>query len=548
MNILSFHVGHDSSACILKNGEVVLYFKEERLSRTKRDKFPYLSIKKLFENFNETIDYFCISAISSKTIGHFVNFLIKQYNIKEDKLIIFSREHHSCHSFYSFCNSKFDECIGIVADGSGSILDSVSECETIFHHSHNEKFLEIQKNVFKSVHNVVGYNKKDTALVCEEIKNNYKCECNYNGSVGGITSLYNTGAFLISQPELENGKVMGLSSYGKEISDFPKLFENNNGKVDEKLFITDRENPSIILFKSFENMVTKNVTKENYQFYANYAYELQKQTQKAVGNLIEKSIEKTGIKKVCISGGYGMNIVANYYYLQRFPDVEFYFEPLSDDSCISIGAAKLFFHTENKDAKINPIETTSFHGLNHDLSSFKGTKTSIKDIAHLLYQNKSVAVYSGLSEAGQRALGNRSILFNALNVNAKDIVNKIKKREWYRPFACIVLEEDANIYFDMGRIKSSPHMTICFPVREEYAKIIPGVTHVDNTCRIQTVSDGHLYELLQEFKKLSGHGILLNTSFNLSGEPLVETPTDAINTLNNSFLDHLWFEETQQLF
>jgi carbamoyltransferase len=111
------------------------------------------------------------------------------------------------------------------------------------------------------------------------------------------------------------------------------------------------------------------------------------------------------------------------------------------------------------------------------------------------------------------------------------------------------LEEEANIYFDMGRIKSSPFMTTCFPVRPEYGKIIPGVTHVDNTCRVQTVSktNGYLYKLLQEFKNLSGHGILLNTSFNLAGNPLVETPTDALNTLNNSSLDYLWFEKTQQL-
>lgn len=93
-------------------------------------------------------------------------------------------------------------------------------------------------------------------------------------------------------------------------------------------------------------------------------------------------------------------------------------------------------------------------------------------------------------------------------------------------------------------------MTICFPVREEYIKTISGVTHIDNTCRIQTVSksDFYLYSLLLEIKKLTGHGILLNTSFNLAGDPLVETPEDAFNTLNNSCLDYLWFEETKQIF
>jgi carbamoyltransferase len=183
------------------------------------------------------------------------------------------------------------------------------------------------------------------------------------------------------------------------------------------------------------------------------------------------------------------------------------------------------------------------------VTAHKGITTSIKEISTLLNQDKSIAIYRGLAEAGQRSLGNRSIFFNVLNLNAKDIVNQIKKREWYRPFACVVLEEDASIYFDMGRIKSSPFMTICFPIRQEYVKILSGITHVDNTCRIQTVSkqNGYLYQLLQEFKKLSGHGILLNTSFNLAGEPLVETPTDALNTLNNSSLDYLWFEETQQL-
>ena len=216
---------------------------------------------------------------------------------------------------------------------------------------------------------------------------------------------------------------------------------------------------------------------------------------------------------------------------------------------MSIGTAMSFYSKITKKTPI-PLETTSFHGLHYNVKKYKGITTSIKDVTNLLIQNKSVAVYTGLAESGQRALGNRSILFNALNPDAKDLVNKIKNREWYRPFACMVLEEDASIYFDMGRIKSSPFMTICFPVRPEYVKIIPGVTHIDNTCRIQTVSNtgGYLYELLQEFKKLSGHGILLNTSFNLSGEPLVETPEHAFDTLNNSCLDYLWFEETRQLF
>jgi carbamoyltransferase len=141
---------------------------------------------------------------------------------------------------------------------------------------------------------------------------------------------------------------------------------------------------------------------DNYQLYADFCYEVQQQTQKSIGDLIQDSIEKTGIKKVCISGGYGMNIVANYYYLQRFPDIEFYFEPLCNDNGVSIGAA-INSYIELTGKSPNSIETTFFHGFNYDVSSYKGIMLSVQDVAKLLNQNKSVAVYSGLAEAGQRS-------------------------------------------------------------------------------------------------------------------------------------------------
>ena len=187
--------------------------------------------------------------------------------------------------------------------------------------------------------------------------------------------------------------------------------------------------------------------------------------------------------------------------------------------------------------------TTSYHGVNHDITSYTGVTVDTKEVVDLLYQNKSVAVFYGQAEAGERALGNRSILFNALNPDARDIVNKIKRREWYRPFAAMVLEEDAHLYFENSM--PSRFMTLSFPVKSD---IIPGVTHVDGTCRVQTVASGHMYDILREFKKLTGHGILLNTSFNLAGQPLVETAEEALKTLNESALDYVWFYETKQLF
>jgi len=552
MNILSVHYGHDSSACILKDGKIIFYFKEERFSRTKRDTIPFISIKKCIGNFNEEITHIIITSTEFNNSFFYIKKFISSF-IKfpqDNNIIDFTSQHHLSHVGTSFFNSGFEEAVVVVVDGRGSFYkNQVSECESIYLMSYENGVKPIIKNYFDCPY--MHHDKIEHDII-NEIKNNKNFEVNVFSKMGGITHLYSSSCLLIGQQPTDGGKTMGLSSYGEKIKNFPKIFKNKNGEVNKKYFdIYSFGNFwKMPIFKEHYKKLTDNITKENYKFYADYAYEIQTQTQEAVGNLIEKAIKKTNIKKVCISGGYGMNIVANYYYLQRFPDVEFYFEPIADDTGGSIGAAKILWYFETKGKTIRPLKTTSFHGVHHDISSHKGKTTSIKEIAQLLYQNKSIAVYTGLAEVGQRALGNRSILFNALNQDAKNLVNKIKKREWYRPFAAMVLEEDANIYFDMGRIRSSPFMTICFPVRSEYVKIIPGVTHVDNTCRIQTISkeDTYLYKLLQEFKKLSGHGILLNTSFNLAGEPLVETPEDAFSTLNNSFLDYLWFEETQQLF
>ena len=542
MNILAINYGlHDTSACILKDGEVAVYFKEERLSRSKRDTHPVFSIINCIKNFNEKIDYaLLISYPNAQKYGKTIS---KLSNTNLDQLVEFSYNHHLCHASLAFYNSGFEKSIVVVVDGQGSLfVDNLVESETVYLASYPNTFECLIKNL--------SVNEEHSPFVVDEkydrkIIPHKNYECNINENEGGIVNVYSTASILISQDILENGKTMGLSSYGSS-TDYPKFF-NDKSQPNWELFT--QENSHKRLFKEHEGKATKVLTEENYKFYADYAYEVQVQTQEAVGNLIERAIEKSGCKNVSIVGGYGMNIVANHYYTQRFPDVNFYFEPNADDGGLPIGAAMLYYHALTKDKTIRPLKTTSFHGVPYDVSQYKGKTTSIEDIANLLQQNKSVAVYTGLAEAGQRALGNRSILFNALNPEAKEIVNEIKKREWYRPFAAIVLEEDAKTYFDMGEIESSPFMTICFPVKEEFVSIIPGITHVDNTCRIQTVSknDGYLYELLTKFKEVSGHGILLNTSFNLAGDPLVETPEDAVKTLNECSLDYLWFEETKQL-
>jgi carbamoyltransferase len=539
MRILSIHFGHDASFCVYEDGKIHSYFLTERTTKVKYDD-NIQSIINLFFDLNLQVEYLVISSFnisSSFLCVYFLQSFIKKYREKYNHYpkVIFKHEHHTTHAKLSFYNSGFDKSIVLVADGSGSPIDkdNLVEVESVYEFKDNSYTL-----LYKNVVSQVSANGLPWDIKFD------KKYCKYdNKNIFSIGILYEIAAILTGNTGEDCGKAMGLSSYGSPNKLFKHLFLEKN-TLNNDFFKNCSEE-----IKYFLKTPVNEITKENYKVYADFCYEVQLQTQTAIGDLIEDAIHKTGIQNVCISGGYGMNIVANYYYLQRFPNVKFYFEPMCNDSGCSIGSA-ISTYVDLTGNKHIPIRTTSFHGFNYDISRYKGKLTSTKDIAKLLYQNKSVAVYTGLSEAGQRALGNRSILFNALNPDAKELVNKIKKREWYRPFACMILEEDANIYFDMGRIKSSPFMTICFPVRPEYVKIIPGVTHVDDTCRIQTVSktNGYLYELIQEFKKLSGHGVLLNTSFNLAGDPLVETPKDAFNTLNNSCLDYLWFEETQQLF
>ncbi len=164
------------------------------------------------------------------------------------------------------------------------------------------------------------------------------------------------------------------------------------------------------------------------------------------------------------------------------------------------------------------------------------------EVVKNIIDGKIVAIFQGDSEWGPRALGNRSILFDPRNPNAKDIVNKVKRREWYRPFAGTILLEYVNDYFEMLTIKESPYMSYAIPAKQKAKDEVPGIIHVDGTCRIQTVTreqNKHYYDLIEEFYKQTGVPILFNTSFNLAGEPLVETLEDAKDTVKRSDIDLL---------
>lgn len=191
-----------------------------------------------------------------------------------------------------------------------------------------------------------------------------------------------------------------------------------------------------------------------------------------------------------------------------------------------------------------------YWGPIHDVSHIEGLDVTYAQVASLISNKNIVAMYQGRSEAGPRALGNRSILYDPRDPNGKDHVNTIKLREEFRPFAGTVLKEHVHDWFDMAGLEESPFMMYAVDAHEKSWDIVPAILHVDKTCRIQTVTkhqNFHYYNLIEAFYALTKVPILFNTSFNLAGEPLVETPEDALRTFHNSDIKYLYFPEVGKL-
>ena len=173
------------------------------------------------------------------------------------------------------------------------------------------------------------------------------------------------------------------------------------------------------------------------------------------------------------------------------------------------------------------------------------------DIADLIDNKNIVSIFQGKTEAGPRALGNRSILYDPRDPDAKKLVNSVKKREWWRPFAASVLLEHSQEWFEMLTIKESPFMMYAIPVKQEKKSLIPGVLHVDGTCRIQTVTEEqnyHYYNLIKSFYSKTNIPMVFNTSFNLAGEVICHTLYDAFTTIRNSRIEYLYLPEENKLY
>jgi len=530
---------HDSSVAIINNGVLEYFCKEERLTRVKRDNMPYQAIAEAVKNAKGIIDT-CV--IASPTWDDSSNNDLEVHLKKLTNCKNFTRmcdSHHKVHSTNAFYNSGFDKAMCFVADRVGSYVEGFREGESVYTAEYPANF----KPLFKSYYLLDKglYHDTHNNLLAEDLRQQHNCDITASSTMG-MVQVYESATILIGQHPLENGKTMGLSAYGNKENITSNLFYDNVVN-DAKFLFCGNNNTALNV--SNKHLCTSEVTQNNYKTYADYALSVQLQTQEVVGNLIEKYIKQTSTKNVCMTGGYGFNVVCNQYLTNRFPDLNFYFEPLADDSGNSIGAANYVCREATKLVDIIPLKHTFFNHVEPYIPPNIGKNVTVEQIAQHLKDGKIIAMFNGKAEASPRSLGNRSILFDARIKNGKEIINKIKRREWYRPFACSVLEEDANKYFDMGKTIKSPFMTSSFNIRSKYKDSFPAITHVDGTCRIQTVDESvpHFKQIIEKFKNITGTGMLLNTSFNLAGEPLVDSFEDAVKTFKSTEIDFLWFPE-----
>ena len=562
-NILGINPGHNGSAALLVDGEVVYYVEEERLSRAKYDGNPFRGMLDIMHKWH--VDELVIAGTGQEehklpwTGEDAYTALVRKFypNVKVQRL---GNEHHLGHAASAFYNSGFETAVAIIVDGAGSLkkervdekdetlIAEGYETESIWHCEYPGKFALVQK--------VYGSN------AGPKVQTNV---FDFDGGATTITKAYEAVSQYLGFGFIEAGKTMGLAPYGKYDDNIPRLFNGNRGSKDVFIpaypagaYIDQGRFPYLRQYADPRDWHKNPETLTNVE--KNLAWHIQNDTQELIGNYIEYAVQVTNTKNIVIAGGYGLNCVANYYLKKRFPHLNIYVEPIAHDAGTSIGVAKLAWHTSQDDSTVRPQKSIYYgpeyskeflqHILDANKEAIKVTPTTKEEVAQLIADRNIVSIFQGRSEAGPRALGNRSILYDARDPEGKDKVNVVKGREWFRPFAGSVLLEDANEWFDMAGLEESPFMMYAVNVAADKVSEIPCVTHVDDTCRVQTVSEEnnkHYYELIKAYKDITGVPVIFNTSFNLAGHPLVETLQDALTTIFNSKLKYIYLPELDVL-
>jgi len=560
-NILAINPGHNGSAAFVSDGQVIFYAEEERFSRSKYDGNPFRAM--LHVLINNTVDELVIGGTTAQlaqlpwTGEDAYTALVRKFN-PNVKVTLMGHLHHLGHAAAAFYNSGFDTAAAVIVDGSGTYnqeqmgeggpVTGGFETESIYQCNYPHEFNAVYKRYSDGNSQTPYY---DNGI--QEFDNTVT-----------ITKAYEAVSDYLGFGFIEAGKTMGLAPYGEDDDSLPSFFVQGKGnknllvpqypagaRIDENRF------PQLRRFvdpKEWHNdfSLVRDIDK-------NIAYKIQKETEEQMIDLIQKAIDTTGETNIVISGGYGLNCVANYKYIKHFPGINFYIDPIAHDGGTAIGLAQLAWYQYSSDTTPNKIKTI-YLSVPPDYSQLEAIQqnnpvvnvadTTVDEIVDLIDGGNIVALFQGAAEGGPRALGNRSILFDPRRPDGKDYVNSVKKREWFRPFAGSVLEEHANEWFDMASLQSSPYMMYAVDVLPEKVNVIPAVTHVDNTCRVQTVNaedNKNYYDLISAFHAKTGVPVLFNTSFNLAGQPLVESIFDALVTLFNSDIEYLYLPDIGKL-
>ncbi|OGC47077.1 MAG: hypothetical protein A3A94_03470 [Candidatus Portnoybacteria bacterium RIFCSPLOWO2_01_FULL_43_11] len=556
MNILglSFFY-HDSAACLLKDGEITAAVEEERFSRQKHDsrfpkeavkyclktaglniqdvdyigfyEKPFLKFERILEGYVDTFPRSYRAFVSAMKIWLKEKIWIKDLIKKELNYRgkIYFIEHHLSHAAGSFLISPFKEAAILTVDAVGE--RAAATCG-------------------------VGRNNKIEILK----------EINWPDSLGMLYSAFTYYlGFKVNSAEY---KVMGAAPYGRPIyADLIKeelidIKEDGSFKMNMDYF--EYHYGLKMVNKKFENIFggpRREPERKIEQRHWDIAASIQAITNEIMVKMANHLYEETKLKNICLAGGVALNCVSNSKILKETPFEKMFIQPAAGDAGGAMGAALYIDNvildngrrTKWSHAYLGPEFSNEEIGGYLEKLGVKYQKLEeekmIKIIARLIAEQKIIGWFQGRMEWGPRALGNRSIIADARNKENWQKVNlKIKFRESFRPFAPTVLEEKTEEYFDLpkkilGEGTPTPYMLLTAQVKKQ---IIPAVTHLDNSARLQTISikENYLYyNLIKEFENLTNCPVVINTSFNVRGEPIVCTPKDAFLCFMKTDIDYL---------
>ena len=539
--IIGFHSGHDCSYSVMDKGIPVIHNELERFTRKKEHLGDALDfITQTYDDWKD-VKYFT-HVVDNWKGGHTVRYpdtakmLDKHIDEVGGEFWYFG--HHQSHAANAFFSSNFDEALIVTLDAGG--WDWIEECDG--KQSFDED--EVMTTGF-TVSYGSGNNIKRLAI--KDI---------YDFNIGGSWNKMLEHVFDLSTGYPygnQAGTIMAMACMGNE---------GHRLGLGYSEYFKDRIHlPQVIDPEGIKEAIDNG--DEQTQF--DVAAAIQWSTEYQIYRRLEYYIRKYRPKNLCLAGGVSLNSVLVGELYKKYQGIvqNIYIPPVPYDAGLPIGASQILWHGKNfmNQPRITWKDNSpTYLGFTYHSDTIQKAIKNNKDkittevvddetVIDLLTKDDNViSVYGGGSESGRRALGNRSILADPRNKNMKDIINdKVKHRQWFRPFAPSILREDVSDWFE--RDVDSPYMTTVIKFKEELRDKVPAVVHTDGSARLQTVTENDnkwYYNFIKKFKEKTGIPIVLNTSFN-DREPIVETPEHAINCFLRTDIDYLYFREPKIL-